>query len=250
MDSKNFKKTTVEYYERWLGEQGCLSNDADIQFIYSTERNVAQAGYPSQVDIYCWIQWDKIVVSYGDKAKPQINKLNQKLKLSLSVDEIAVILSKMFNRHVNHTIKYVYAGGNSDATQKAKTLTKDDYSDYRNFFLGCYPNNSDDWLEEYFHKMVQSGHCVGVYEDARIASCTDGPSMPYMTDKVQEIGITTLPGHRGKGYAAIACTKMAENIIANKKVPQWSTPCSNIASQKLAAKVGFVKIADVLTLTM
>ena len=40
------------------------------------------------------------------------------------------------------------------------------------------------------------------------------------------------------------------NEIGNKKAPQWSTPSSNIASQKLAEKAGFVKLADVLTLVM
>ena len=34
------------------------------------------------------------------------------------------------------------------------------------------------------------------------------------------------------------------------KIPLWSTGVQNTASQKLAEKVGFIKLADVLTLSL
>ena len=75
-------------------------------------------------------------------------------------------------------------------------------------------------------------------------------SMPYMADKVQEIGINTLPVYRGQGYASAACSVSAQNIVAGGRCPQWSCREDNMASFRLAVKVGFVKFADVLTVTL
>ncbi len=71
-----------------------------------------------------------------------------------------------------------------------------------------------------------------------------------MPDEVQEIGINTLSDYRGKGYATVLCQSCANEIIKNGKVPQWSTAIDNVVSQKLAERVGFVKLADVITVTI
>ena len=71
-----------------------------------------------------------------------------------------------------------------------------------------------------------------------------------MSNEVQKVGINTLQECRGKGYATDACMKCIEEMLKNGKVPQWSTDINNIASQKLAEKVGFVKLADVITVTL
>ena len=34
------------------------------------------------------------------------------------------------------------------------------------------------------------------------------------------------------------------------KVPRWSISADNIASQRLAEKIGFIKLADVITLVL
>jgi len=242
------KTPTIAYYEALLGQQNCLSDNNTTHFIHSQERNIQQPGFSSRFDIYCWVQPGKIVISYGDAAQPQINQLKQAITANHGVNEIKSLLSNIYSRETKHNIKYIFKGGGQPSQIKATTIT--DYIHYRNFFLSCFPGSKIDWLEEYFIQMVQFGHCVGIYEDDCIVSCTDGPSMPYMTDKVQEIGINTLPKYKGRGYATIACVKMAENIVANKKVPQWSTSSSNTASQKLAEKVGFDRLADVLSLTL
>ena len=83
-----------------------------------------------------------------------------------------------------------------------------------------------------------------------MVSCTDAPDMPYMEDKVQEIGINTLPQSRRKGYAADACKLCAEMIIQSGKCPIWSCDAGNTASTFLASKIGFDKLADILTLSV
>ena len=55
---------------------------------------------------------------------------------------------------------------------------------------------------------------------------------------------------RGFGAAAAAGIACAKSILAGGRVPQWSTGIGNVASQKTAARVGFFKLADVLTATL
>jgi predicted GNAT family acetyltransferase len=73
--------------------------------------------------------------------------------------------------------------------------------------------------------------------------------MPYMEDKVHEIGINTLPEYRGKGYAKAATFACIKACIEKGKCPIWSCGINNVASEKLAYSVGFRKLADVLTIS-
>jgi len=116
--------------------------------------------------------------------------------------------------------------------------------------LECHPGSQVDWLREYFDAMVANGYCVGADLDGRLVSCTDGPGIPYLADRLQEIGVNTVSSYRRNGYAALVCSKAAENIMNVGKYPIWRYRADNVASGKLAQKVGFRKIADILTLSL
>ena len=133
---------------------------------------------------------------------------------------------------------------------KVVTLTNDHYLDFETFWLRCFPNYQGDWLQDYFDDMVMHHFCVGVYVDGMIVSCTDAASMPYMADKCQEIGINTWEKYRGMGYGFMACQKAATNIVNGGRYPIWSHNIANKASQRIAQRVGFVKLADVLTMNL
>lgn len=91
--------------------------------------------------------------------------------------------------------------------------------------------------------------CVGMFADGRLVSCTDAPGVPYMAEEVQEIGINTLHEYRGHGYASAACSKCIQEIFNHHKIPMWSTGIDNIASRKLAEKLGFTEFAKVIYIT-
>ena len=250
MNNTHYLNTTLQYYESWLGKSRCLSDGIALQYIYTNERNIKQAGYSSCSDLYIWIQPNKSVISYGDAALPEINKLKQTIIANVDINELSSIINNVYGVNVNHNIKYVFYELQNIVGKQPKTLTEEDYTDYERFFLDCFPGSDISWLKEYFDYMVELGYCVGIYENSKITSCTDAPSMPYMFDKVQEIGINTISQYQGKGYASTVCIKAAENILNSGKVPQWSTTINNIASQRLAEKVGFIKLSDVFTITM
>jgi len=245
-----YMNKTRMYYELWLGKEGCLSSNQAIQFIYTKERNVVQAGYSARVDLYVWIEPDRIVVSYGDVASSKIDLLKERLFANQTIPEIRTLLMDVYAHDVNHIIKYEFDKLPEESSQQVKILSATDYQDYEQFFCECNPDASDiSWLAEYFEALTSEDLCVAIYEDGKIVCCTDAPTMPYMANEVQEVGIIALPNYRRKGYATAVSRGAIANILRNKKTPFWSTASDNLGSQKLAARVGYKKLADVLTIT-
>ncbi len=247
----NFNNITLQYYSYWLGSENILLNEpSGILFIRSEERDKVQDGYSNQFDIYAWIEKDRLIVSYGEKAAPKIHLLQNKIADSFSVDTVSQAISEIYGYAPSYNIKFVF---NKTAAQNkmARALVLDDYDKYLAFFKKTNPNCSNtDWIKEYFEEMVDSHICCGVFIDDCLVSCTDAPFMPYMENEVQEIGINTISDFRGKGYAAQSAIVCAENIIKSGKCPQWSCSADNIASFRLAERIGFTKLSDVLTLTI
>lgn len=131
---------------------------------------------------------------------------------------------------------------------RSRALTSDDLSHFCSFNgKSCI---TEDWFREYFADMVAQRLCWGYFLDGQLVSCSDAPGMPHLADRVQEIGINTLPAHRGRGYAADVCIAAAREIISQSKCPIWSANIDNLASQKLAERVGFIPFAEVVTLTV
>lgn len=62
-----------------------------------------------------------------------------------------------------------------------------------------------------------------------------------------DIGIETNSEYRRLGLAEIAAKKMIEYCFKQNKRPVWACHQSNIASKKLAEKLGFVKSCECLT---
>ncbi len=247
----DFKNITLKYYSHWLGcEDILLDNATGASFVKSEERNKVQDGYSKQSDIYVFIQKDRLIVSYGEKAATKISLLQEKTADCFSVGAVSQAISDIYGHSPSHNIKFVLS---EIATENkiARSLNCDDYEKYLEFFKAVNPGSSEtDWVKEYFEEMVDVGICCGVFADNRLVSCTDAPLMPYMENEVQEIGINTVSDFRGKGYGAQSAVVCAENIIRSGKCPQWSCSADNVASIRLAEKVGFVKLSDVLTLTI
>ncbi|MDD2268864.1 MAG: GNAT family N-acetyltransferase [Eubacteriales bacterium] len=246
----DYNQITKMYYSKWLGINKTLCDVDGIEFIYSPERNLTQFGYSQPFDIYCFYQTNRIIVSYGEKAKEKIEIFKGKLNSHTSVDELKKEIIDVYGVIPHHNIKFFF---NSLPRENkiARTLTLDDYNPYRDFFKKCNPScGNTDWVQDYFCEMISDRVCVGVFVEGMIVSCTDSPGMPYMQDQVQEIGVNTLSDYRGKGYASAACILCAKNIIDNGKCPLWSTDTNNTVSERLAYKVGFIRFADVLTITI
>lgn len=246
----DYKKITLKYYSQWLGIEVPFMERYGVFFIKSIERDKKQIGYPDVYDLYAFIQKDNIIISYETKADNFISVLQKQVDTSLSVNNMSILLTEIFKKSLHHNIKYVFSHSLANILSTVK-LTKNDYRLYLDFFKAVHPSCSNiDWLQEYFDEICEKEFCHAVMSDDKCVSVTDAPSMPYMNNTVQEIGINTLPGYMGKGYAKAACISCIESMLSKNICPQWSTTIDNVASQKLALSVGFDKLADVLTITL
>lgn len=248
----NFIKITNEYYSRWFGVAPETFNSKGVIFIASPERDKIQNGYPCIFDIYAYRTQSQIIISYSKRLSDKIEKIKDKIQSGMTVDEVAIIMETGLNTPVGRIIKFFYneIPDNTENTN-AVQLSDNHYYQYHKFFMTQYKSaNADGWLEEYFHNINRNGYAFGIFEDNKLICVSDAPSMPYMHDKVQEIGINTLPEYRGKGHAKSVALSCIKAIIASDRCPQWSCAASNIASERLAYSVGFHKFADILTLSI
>lgn len=253
MNSPNLEQisdTTLAYYSLWIGQENILlQNKKGIEFLYSEERNKTQQGYGDPFDIYIFKSPERTVISYGSNAKPYITTFAESIKENMTINEICCIAEGIFHVKPVHNIKYVYAK-QITLSSDAVTLTATDFDKYKEFFEKCHHVTAGDWLYDYFIAMAEKRFCCGFFLDNTLVSCTDAPDMPYMNDKIAEIGVNTLPDFYGKGFATECCKKCISNILENDLCPIWSTSSDNLASQALAEKIGFEKVADVITLTL
>lgn len=247
----DYKVITDKYYSKWLGNDNVLNEDNwGVKFIHSSERNKIQYGYGQQFDLYIFFQPTRVIFSYGDKLSINIKELTEQMKSLISLESIKQKLEQLFCVNINHSIKYCF-NKIPQRQLNSRPLTHADYYQYSGFFKNNNPHCMNiDWLDEYFHEMVKEHLCCGLFVDNRLVSCSDAPGMPYMQDAVQEIGINTLEIYKGKGYATDVCITCAKEIVESGKCPQWSTSIDNIASQRLAERVGFIKYADVLSMSL
>lgn len=253
MNSPNLKQisdTTLAYYSLWIGQENILlQNKKGIEFLYSEERNKTQQGYGVPFDIYIFKSPERTVISYGSNAKQYISTFADNLDENMTIDEIGNIAERIFHVKPVRNIKYVYSR-QINLNTSAVTFTASDFHKYKEFFEKCHHVTAGDWLYDYFIGMAEKRLCCGFYLDNTLVSCTDAPDMPYMNDKIAEIGVNTLPDFYGKGFATECCKKCISNILENDLCPIWSTSSDNLASQALAEKIGFEKVADVITLTL
>lgn len=253
MNSPNLKQisdTTLAYYSLWIGQENILlQNKKGIEFLYSEERNKTQQGYGVPFEIYIFKSPERTVISYGSNAKQYISTFADNLDENMTIDEIGNIAERIFHVKPVRNIKYVYSR-QINLNTSAVTLTASDFHKYKEFFEKCHHVTAGDWLYDYFIGMAEKRLCCGFYLDNTLVSCTDAPDMPYMNDKIAEIGVNTLPDFYGKGFATECCKKCISNILENDLCPIWSTSSDNLASQALAEKIGFEKVADVITLTL
>lgn len=246
----DFTQTTNEYYSKWLGVSLEQMNKNGVVLIASSERDKTQVGYASNFKIYTFINQNQIIVSYSTGLSDKIDKIKGKIHYGMSVNEVAIILKGTMNTSIGHSIKFCYSEVPGDIdTSMVDQLNNSHYEQYLEFFLTQHKNvNTDIWLKEYFYRICKNGYAFGIFQNSQLVSVSDAPDMPYIKEMAQEIGINTLKAYQGKGFAKSVVLACIKAIIGQGKCPQWSCSNTNTASELLAYRVGFRKLADVLTI--
>ena len=241
---------TLSYYSALAGMDLSRASQG-VTFLPSPVRDESLPGYGETLSLLAVKRGDRLVVSCGRKALDRLPALYPKLHGTMKAGEIAQVLSEVYGVQAHHSIKYFYAG-DGEQGDGAVTLTGAQYEDFRAFFRAANPGKEGepDWLREYFDEITARRACCGVYQQGRLVSCTDGPSMPFLADRVQELGIHTLPDCRGQGLAQTACRRAIAEQLALGRAPLWSAGGGNIPSQRLAESLGFEKLADCVYITL
>ena len=133
-------------------------------------------------------------------------------------------------------------------TTNAVMLSKDHYSQYYDFYFELHPSlrelSPESWLPLRFDEIEKQKNDFFLYVDGKIVSATEATITPYMNDEIIELGVNTIEGYRRKGYAFAVCSAFMKEHLQKGIVPFWRCKVDNIASQKLAEKLGFHYLGD------
>lgn len=84
---------------------------------------------------------------------------------------------------------------------------------------------------------VESAPCLAIVRDDRpVSACFSARTSNYAS----EAGVETLPGHRRRGYASAVTAAWAREVRALGRIPLYSTSWDNLASQRVAQRLGLV----------
>lgn len=91
-----------------------------------------------------------------------------------------------------------------------------------------------------------SGRAWGAFVGGRLASvaCTFFDGLRH-----EDVGIVTEPAYQRRGLSTACVAGLCRDILARGRRPSWSTSLDNLASQRVAVKVGYRQVrTDVLYL--
>lgn len=167
----------------------------------------------------------------------------------MTVDAGIAKLNELFGDNLKHRKAHYLTQLPSDInTAEVVCLKKENYPDYLSFFMKQHPSASPEgWLDEYFMKISKAKRCYGIYVNNALVSVTGAPDIPFMEKIITEPGIDTLVEFRCKGYAKAVCTEYLKNAIFQNQVPIWTCSYNNVASYKLAEKLGYKWFCDLYT---
>jgi RimJ/RimL family protein N-acetyltransferase len=252
MNTLNYLAVTIRYYAEWLSVNPTLLEQGGKFCLYSSERDINQEGYSQPFNLYGYFSNKTIIITYGQKLEHHLGWIQEFIQNNGSLDEFRKLVNDKVGKHLQHEYKYYFTELPSDIDiSKARQLTTQDYPAYLHFFKTQYPNSeAETWLDGYFNEIAAKGYVFGLYVGNELVSTTDAPGMPYMRESVVELGVSTLPDYQGRGYAKIVIGAMLKFLMSIQKVPIVSCGSSNMASQKLIESVGFIKLADVVSLSL
>jgi hypothetical protein len=212
---------------------------------------VAQSGYSRPLTVLGFVSGRRTVVSYHPDYTDFTKQAVAQFDPSDPIDSLRNGLESSFGVKATVGNKYCFAGPLADvSTEEVTALMLDDFGTYRAFFQRQHgADAAGEWLAEYFRDIVSCRRCWGIHVDDDLVSVTDAPSIPYMSDQIVEPGINTLAKFRGKGLATKVCAAMIAQVLRDKKVPIWSCRSSNIASSRLAERLGFRLLGQTVTIT-
>ncbi|MCE7982928.1 MAG: GNAT family N-acetyltransferase [Caldilinea sp. CFX5] len=89
--------------------------------------------------------------------------------------------------------------------------------------------------------LAASGYAWGAFAGDQLAAVANSF---FLGDQYEEIGVVTEPVFRGRGVSVACSGALCEEIRARGRIPSWTTSPDNIASKRVAEKLGFQHVRD------
>ena len=246
-----YADATKQYYAEWTDTDPSVFDEQTVITVCSPKRDTRQYGYSRSFQLYCVITDSTVVISYSRRLEESISRVAEVLKHSKDSLQVIEILQSILLDKIGHNYKYYFTAlPNNIDTSEAVQLGREDLQHYKSFFESQYPGVSFEGMQDYFYSVACRGYSYGVFRENRLVCATDAPGIPYMRDIIVEPGINTLKEYRRCGYAKITTGALIKYLLETGKVPIWSCAAANEASDRLARSLGFVKFADVFSLSM
>lgn len=226
--------TTKKFYSQFCGTK-ISELQQGIYFVCSEERDALLKGFGCKYTIYIFVKDNLCIVSYSPKHKQFIEQIKQ-----CNTNEIIKAVNQKYQLKKMQLMIF-----HEEVVKQygaARILKDIDYPLYEAFFRAANPGaDPTGWLYEYFMEKVSKECFVGYPLYGKLVSVCDAPDMPYMEDKVQHTGISTLIEERRNGYARCTAALAANHLIENGICPQWECVADNRASIELAMSIGYKK---------
>lgn len=84
--------------------------------------------------------------------------------------------------------------------------------------------------------LAASGYAWGVFAGGRLAAVANSF---FLGDRYEEIGVVTEPEFRGQGLSVACAGRLCAEVHARGHIPSWTTSPDNVASRRVAEKLGF-----------
>ncbi|MEZ4735019.1 MAG: GNAT family N-acetyltransferase [Caldilineaceae bacterium] len=89
--------------------------------------------------------------------------------------------------------------------------------------------------------LAASGYAWGAFAGDQLAAVAN---VFFVGDSYEEIGIATEPAFRGQGLSTACSGAICDDIWKRGHLPSWTTSPDNIASKRVAEKLGFQWVRD------
>jgi RimJ/RimL family protein N-acetyltransferase len=114
--------------------------------------------------------------------------------------------------------------------ERVRLLTRDDAA----LFHGS-PDDARPGSAEFVDLLLREGLCAAAVIDGHVVAQAHAWCI---TPRHAEIGARTGAAHRGRGLGAACASLLCARLQGMDRVPVWSTGESNLASQRVAQKIG------------
>lgn len=94
-------------------------------------------------------------------------------------------------------------------------------------------------------RLAASGLAWGAYAEGELVSVA---SVFFVGERTDELAVVTEPGFRARGLSTACAARAAAHVLAGGRRVGWSTSRDNLASQRVATRLGFRRERDTFLL--